>query len=100
LPRHHPGLFRRLASGWEGGILNASGEWRPPFVNVPLTFSRFFLLLMDLRRNRLDGRLTRLPPAPTLDKYEEKCRSGRHRRARAAAVPAARVVNSLVQKYI
>ena len=52
---------------------------------------------MDLRRNRLDGWLTRLQPAPTLDKYREKDGSQGHRRACAAAVPAARVVNSLVQ---
>jgi hypothetical protein len=33
-----------------------------------------FLLLKDLRRNRLIGRLTPHKPAPTPDKYEEKCR--------------------------
>jgi hypothetical protein len=71
-----------------------------PFVNLSLTFSSFFLLLMDLRRNRLDGRLTRLRPAPTLDKYGENTVRD------AVAAPAlllfrpARVVNSLVQKYI
>jgi hypothetical protein len=43
----------------------------PSPVNFPLTFSLFSLPLMDLRRNRLDGGLTRLQPAPTPDKYEE-----------------------------
>jgi hypothetical protein len=43
---------------------------------------------MDLRRNRLDGWLTRLQPAPTLDKYEEKDHSRRRRSACAAAVSA------------
>jgi hypothetical protein len=61
-----------------------------PFVNLSLTFSSDFLLLMDLRRNRLDGRLTRLQLAPTSDKYEEKDRSRRRRRAWAAAVLAQR----------
>ena len=60
------------------------------FVNVSLTFAPDFLLLMDLRRNRLDGWLTRLQPAPTPNKYREKDRLRRHRRTCAAAFPAAR----------
>jgi len=71
-----------------------------PFVNVPLTFSRFFLPLMDLRRNRLDGRLTRLQPAPTPDKYEEKCVRDAIAALALLLFRPARVVNSLVQKYI
>jgi hypothetical protein len=52
--------------------LYAFGEWWRLFVNLALTVSSAFLLLKDLRRNRLVGRLTQLQPAPTPDKYEEK----------------------------
>jgi hypothetical protein len=71
-------------------FLYASGEGRHVFVNLSLTLSSAFLLLKDLRRKRLSGRLTPLQPAPTLDKYEEKNRSRRHRRAGAPAVPVVR----------
>jgi hypothetical protein len=63
--------------------LYAFGEWRRLFVNLSLTVSSAFLLLKDLRRNRLIGRLTQLQPAPTPDKYEEK----RLRDAIAAPAP-------------
>jgi hypothetical protein len=54
---------------------------------------------MDLRRNRLDGGLTRPPPAPTFDKYEEKwVRDAVAALALLLFRPAC-VVNSLVQKY-
>jgi len=83
-------LFRRLAYGWETGILNASGECWPPFVKFPLTLSSDFLLQMDLRRNRLDGSLTRPQPPPNPDKYEENTVRDAISAARAAADPAAR----------
>jgi len=46
-----------LAFGGRGGLC----EWRPPFVNLSLTLWSIFLLLKDLRRSRLDGRLTSAP---------------------------------------
>jgi hypothetical protein len=39
---------------------------------LSLTLSFAFLLLLDLRRKHLSGRLMPLKPAPTPDKYEEK----------------------------
>ena len=44
----------------------------------------------DLRRNRLDGGLTRLQPAPTPDKYEENTIRDAIAAACATAVPGAR----------
>ena len=62
------------------GILYATREYPQRCVKSYLTLSPSFLILKDLRRNRLAGRLTRAEPAPTLDTYEEKDRTGRHRR--------------------
>jgi hypothetical protein len=53
------------------------------FVNLSLTLSSAFPRLKDLLRNRLDGRLTRLHPTPTPDKYEENA----ERDVVAAALP-------------
>jgi hypothetical protein len=73
-------------------FLYASGEGRHVFVNLSLTLSSAFLLLKDLRRKRLSGRLTPLQPAPTLDKYEEKnpfaTPSSRRRPSRSGRAPA------------
>jgi hypothetical protein len=65
--------------------LYATCEWRHLLVNLSLTLSSAFLVLEDLRRNRPAVRLTRLHPAPTLDK------SGKNteRNAIAAACDAA-----------
>jgi hypothetical protein len=76
---------KRGASG-----LYASCEWRHLLVNSSLTLSSTFLLLKDLQRNRLAGRLTVIETAPAPDNCEEKHRPGRRLHACAAAVPAAR----------
>jgi hypothetical protein len=70
------------------GHLNARWVWRPLFVNLSLTLSSVFLILKDLRRNRLANRLTRLKPAPTLDKYGKNTERDALAAVCAAALPA------------
>jgi hypothetical protein len=57
-------------------------------VNLSLTLSSVFLILKDLRRNRLANGLTRLKPAPTLDKYGKNTERDAIAAACAAALPA------------
>jgi hypothetical protein len=64
---------------------------------LSLTLSPVFLLLKDLQRKRLAGRLTLLKPAHTFDNTRKNTERRAIATARAAAVRAARVVNSLVQ---
>jgi 3-Oxoacyl-[acyl-carrier-protein (ACP)] synthase III C terminal len=71
-------------------FLYASCECRYRLVNLSLTLSSAFLLLKDFHRNRLAGRLTRLQPAPTLDKSGKNTERDAVAAACAAAVPAAR----------
>ena len=56
-PLEHRALNRTRA--FRSLILYAPGEWWPLFVNLSLTLSSAFLILKDLRRNRLAGGLTR-----------------------------------------
>jgi hypothetical protein len=60
-----------IADGSEAGILYTSGDWRHLLVNLSLTLSSAFLILKDLRRKRLSGRLMPLKPTLILDKYGE-----------------------------
>ena len=79
------------------GILYATREYRHPCVKSHLTLSSSFLILRDLRRNRLADRLTSARAAPTLDKYGINA----ERDAIAALAPQpfrlCAVVNSCVQ---
>jgi hypothetical protein len=84
-------------SGWakrfrlHSRFLHTRRQKQPPFVNFPLTFSLSFLLLMDLRRNRLDGGLTRLQPAPIPDKFGQNAvwdASPRLRRSCSGCAPS------------
>ena len=63
MPRKEPRTAGRLSKrpGLRPTGLYASCEWRHLFVNLSLTLSSAFLLLKDLQRNRLAGRLTRAP---------------------------------------
>jgi hypothetical protein len=72
------------------GILYTSCEWRHVLVNLSLTFACAFLLLKDLQRNRLAGRLMKFQRAPTLDNSRENTEQDAIAAACAAAVPARR----------
>ena len=47
------------------------GDCRRLLVNLSLTLSSAFLILKDLRRKRLSGRLMLLKAAQLLDKYDK-----------------------------
>ncbi len=57
-----------IGCGRLDAFLYASCAKRPLLVNLSLTISSSLLVLIDLRRNRLAGRLTQREPAPTLAK--------------------------------
>jgi len=67
-----PGAAERRLRGY----LYASSDWRHLFVNLSLTLTPAFLHLKDLRRKRLAGGLTRLQPAPILDKSGKNTEQG------------------------
>jgi len=78
-------------------ILYTTCVWRPVFVILFLTLSSAFLLLQDCQRNRFDGRLTQLIRAPSLIIRGKRTEQDAIAAACAAAVWAARVVNSRVR---
>jgi hypothetical protein len=71
-------------------FLYASAEWQHLFVNLSLALSSAFLLLKDLQRNRLAGRLTQLSPLQTLHNCGKNIEADAIPAACAAAVLAER----------
>jgi hypothetical protein len=74
--------------------LYASSDWRHLFVNLSLTLTPVFLLLKDLQRNCLAGRLTRLQPALIPDKSGKNTGRGASPSTAPQLFRAARAVNS------
>jgi hypothetical protein len=74
--------------------LYATGEFRHRLVKLSLTLSPVFLILKDFHRNRLADKLTRLQPAPTLDKSGKNTERDAVAAACAARCSARALVNS------
>jgi hypothetical protein len=86
-----------IERGHQSASLYASAEWRHVFVNLFLTISPAFLHLKDLRRKRLAGELTRLQPAPILDKSGKNSERGASPSAAPQPFRAARGINFCVR---